>query len=158
METGRMKFRLRTLFALTAISGASFFLARINPWLPVLPLVMFCPLTVVYFKRPSWIPATIIATLTLWLTGVVILDACAARGLGFLPGSVGNGLCFYVPGDSWRFGFNIGSLVVTSSLIGEPPVMYLSHPLLMLFIAAYGLALQFLAWLVRRRAKAGQPA
>ena len=48
---GRMKFRLKTLFALTAKAGALFFLARFNSWLPVAVGVAFGPATVALMLR-----------------------------------------------------------------------------------------------------------
>ena len=156
-----MKFRLRAMFALTAVSGALFFLARINRWLPILPLVMFGPLTVVFFKRPTWILGTIVATTTVW-AGVVVAAALEVWG-GPTLDSPGAALSAYgvhvTPTLLWEFQCDIGSLAVTESLGGHFTIVHLSHPLLQLLVTAYGLTLQFLAWwLKRRRAKAEQPA
>ena len=158
-----MNFRHRTLFAIMALAGALFFLARINPWLPVLPLVMFGPLTVVFFKRPTWLLATIVATWSAWLAGLVAVSDISSWGWGGITYDL-FGVGVYLDGLYFKtalepFEFKLWFFGLDASLDGHSSDLYFSHFSLMLSIIAYGLGLQLLALrLKRHKAKAEQPA
>ena len=160
-----MKFRLRTLFAITAISGALLFLARKNALLPVLPLAMFGPATVVFFKRPTWILGTIVATLTVWLAGWVVLheiEIDPSNAEAFRELLIVHGVHFDDIGFSFKIPWMHFRLRAATFGIdqygGFWSTLYLQHALLMLLIIAYGLSLQLLAWWLKRRREAEQPA
>ena len=157
-----MRFRLKTLFATTAVAGLWFFLARLNPWLPVLLVVMFGPATVAFLWCPAKILVAMLATLTV-ITGIaraayygIGMTEDTSAGFSFTPIHVQ--FVFAAPGQASTSGFvdiwgggNVGVAAMHSTgprLMWDAPL-----PVLLPLITAYGATVHLLArWLELRKA------
>lgn len=88
-----MKFRLRTLFAITALAGVWFSFARIDPWLPIVLAMMFAPTTVTFSYRCSrhFLTATTASIIALSLNPSVVTVPIAYCVVDYTSTTVGFG-------------------------------------------------------------------
>ena len=166
-----MKFRLKTLFALTAVAGVWFFLARPNPWLPVLLAVMFGPATVAFAVRRPWTSQAATASLVVILGTMTALALTASSSRSILDGPPEGNCSLYgdhveiriapydreeevAAADIFDFGLSNFKVVHTFYYYTRFWVWVEWH----VIVGApfvYGITLQLLAWwLERRKARA----
>ena len=158
-----MKFRLKTLFALTAVAGVWFFLARLNPWLPVLLALVFGPATVAFTCKREWIVQGTTCSLALlfsiWIAVPDIHDGWSARQLN-VDGS--KAIFWHQPTDtmSQSNDYMKADMEYTQegfSKLGEyhRRMLIINWRLILVTPFLYGITLHLLArWLERRKAAA----
>ena len=110
-----MKFRLKTLFALTAVAGVYLFLARLNPWLPVLFTVMFAAPTAAFALNRQWV--TRCATVS--MAAVLILWICVTTITG-IQGWRNDSATFGI--SAFAIGLNLYGIATPSQPPGYNPM------------------------------------